>query len=93
MEDDPQQYQELVRAWMAGDLATLDREALQPMRKTSPALFRALLIDRNARWARALDQRLKGHGRTVVVVGVAHLIGPQGLPARLRALGYRVEGP
>jgi hypothetical protein len=24
----------------------------------------------------------------VVVVGVGHLIGPDGLPARLRALGY-----
>jgi hypothetical protein len=29
----------------------------------------------------------------VVVVGAGHLIGPQGLPQRLRALGYRVEGP
>jgi uncharacterized protein YbaP (TraB family) len=36
---------------------------------------------------------MKGHGRTVVVVGVGHLIGPGGVPARLRALGYSVTGP
>jgi uncharacterized protein len=28
-----------------------------------------------------------------VIVGVGHLIGPDGVPARLRALGYSVTGP
>src|SRR5205085_2374583 len=93
MEDEPDQYQSLVRAWMAGDLKAMDDEALAPLRKVSPTLFRRILTDRNARWAVVLDRRLKGHGRTVVVVGMGHLIGPQGVPARLRALGYRVEGP
>ena len=93
MENEPDQYQTLVRAWMAGDLKAMDKEALAPLRKVSPVLFQRILTDRNARWAVALDRRLKGHGRTVVVVGMGHLIGPQGVPARLRALGYRVEGP
>jgi uncharacterized protein YbaP (TraB family) len=93
MEDEPDDYAQLVRAWMAGDLKTLDREALQPLRAASPALFRRLLTERNARWTLVLDARLKGRGRTVVVVGMGHLIGPDGLPARLRALGYRVQGP
>ena len=93
MEDKPDEYQRLVRIWMAGDLKALDREALVPLRRASPLLFRRLVSDRNARWAAALDARLKGHGRTVVVVGMAHLIGPEGVPARLHALGYRVEGP
>jgi uncharacterized protein YbaP (TraB family) len=93
MEDQPDEFAILVRAWMTGDLAALDREALAPLRKASPSLFRRLVSDRNARWTEVLDQRLKGHGRTVVVVGMGHLIGPGGVPARLRALGYRVEGP
>jgi uncharacterized protein YbaP (TraB family) len=93
LRDEPDEFETLVRAWMAGDLKAIDREALRPLRKASPSLFQRLVADRNARWAAALDQRLKGHGRTVVVVGMAHLIGPGGLPARLRALGYRVEGP
>jgi len=93
MEDRPDEYAVLVRAWMAGDIAALDKEALAPLRTASPALFRRLVSDRNASWTQTLDARLKGKGRTVVVVGMGHLIGPDGVPARLRALGYRVEGP
>lgn len=93
LEEQPDEFAALLRAWMDGDLAAMDREALAPLRAASPALYRRLLTDRNARWTQALDTRLKGKGRTVVVVGMGHLIGPDGLPARLRALGYKVEGP
>lgn len=93
METDPDQYGELLRAWVAGDVAGLDREALQPLRKASPGLFRRVVTERNDRWIKALTARLKGHGRTVVVVGVGHLVGAEGLPARFRALGYSVQGP
>jgi uncharacterized protein YbaP (TraB family) len=93
LEADPGQYREVVDAWLAGDLPRVERQAFEPLRHTSPALFARLVTDRNARWAKALDTRLKGKGRTVVVVGVGHLVGREGLPARLRALGYSVSGP
>jgi uncharacterized protein YbaP (TraB family) len=51
------------------------------------------VVDRNARWMTPLRARMAGSGRTVVVVGVGHLVGSEGLPARFRALGYSVEGP
>jgi uncharacterized protein YbaP (TraB family) len=28
-----------------------------------------------------------------ITVGAGHLLGPKGVPALLRAKGYRVEGP
>jgi hypothetical protein len=93
MEDKPDEFAVLVRAWSNADLASLDREALAPLRRASPELFRRVVTERNERWVKALDARLKGRGRTVVVVGVGHLIGPGGVPARLRALGYSVQGP
>ncbi len=93
METRPDQFATLVKAWMDADLGALDREALAELRKAAPGLFRTLVTERNERWTRMLDERLKGHGRTVVVVGVGHLIGPDGVPARLRALGYSVTGP
>ncbi|WP_411286985.1 TraB/GumN family protein [Phenylobacterium sp.] len=93
MEERPDDFAILIRAWTDGDLAALDREALAPLRRVSPLLFQRLVVDRNVRWTETLDARLKGRGRTVVVVGVGHLIGPDGLPARLRALGYSVQGP
>jgi uncharacterized protein len=93
LETDPQAYDRLVAAWMASDVDALDRDALEPLRRSSPEVFRKVVTERNAAWTRTLDARLKGKGLTVVVVGVGHLIGPGGAPARLRALGYSVEGP
>ena len=86
-------YKALVRAWMAADTRGLERDAIAPLRKAAPEIYQRLVLDRNAAWTRALDERMKGHGRTVVVVGVGHLVGAEGVPARLRALGYSVEGP
>lgn len=93
LEADPEGYSKLVSAWMTGDVGVLDREALAPLRKASPTLYKRLVSDRNARWVTELDRRLKGNGVTVVIVGVGHLIGEGGVPARLRALGYSVTGP
>ncbi|MCI3133198.1 TraB/GumN family protein [Phenylobacterium aquaticum] len=93
LETDPKAYGKLLSAWMKGDVRRLDKEALAPLRRASPAIFERLVTARNKAWTQTLDARLKGKGRTVVVVGVGHLIGPGGVPARLRALGYSVEGP
>ena len=93
LQADPKGYDRLVAAWMRGDLKLLEKEAVTTLRKASPELYDRLVARRNARWAQILDARLKGHGRTVVVVGVGHLVGPGGVPARLRALGYSVQGP
>lgn len=93
LESDPQGYAKLIDAWMSGDPEALDREALAPLRAAAPAAYRRLVVDRNARWIPKLQDRLKGVGRTVVVVGAGHLVGPDGLPEHLRALGYSVTGP
>lgn len=92
IEADPQVFQKLIQGWLAGDVSALTRE-IDTMQRASPVLFRRLVTERNARWTTALDIRLKRSGRTVVVVGAGHLVGPEGVPARLRALGYSVSGP
>jgi len=93
MEEDPKGFEKLVDAWMAGDLATLERMGLETMKKASPALYRALVVERNKRWTEMLADRLAGSGETVVVVGAAHLIGEDSVPAMLRARGATVSGP
>lgn len=92
IEADPKAYERLIAAWMAGDIKALERETAA-LRKASPVLFQRLVVQRNVRWTARLDTRLKGRGRTVVVVGAGHLVGEDGVPARLRALGYSVTGP
>lgn len=93
LDANPDAYEALVADWMVGDLAAIDEQALGPLREAAPGLYARLVTDRNTRWLAALRTRLAGQGRTVVVVGVGHLVGDDGLPARLRALGYSVEGP
>lgn len=92
IDSDPEAFANLIKAWMAGDISALVRET-QALRDISPAQFQRLIVRRNVAWTRTLDARLKGRGRTVVVVGAGHLVGEDGLPSRLRALGYSVTGP
>jgi uncharacterized protein YbaP (TraB family) len=93
MDEEPDTYAALLASWMAADLGALEREALQPVRQRTPDLYETLIRDRNLRWVEVLKQRMDGRGRTVIIVGVGHLLGKDGLPERLRRLGYRVEGP
>ena len=93
MDEEPDSYAALLASWMAADLGALEREALQPVRQRTPDLYKTLIRDRNLRWVEVLKQRMNGRGRTVIIVGVGHLLGEDGLPERLRRLGYRVEGP
>jgi uncharacterized protein YbaP (TraB family) len=87
-------YARIVRDWMAADMASLQRDALDPLVSSAPAIYRRLIVDRNRRWARVLARVVKDdRGVTVVVVGAGHLVGPAGVPALLRARGLRVEGP
>lgn len=92
-DSDPEEYRRLVDAWMKGDDREIYRHDVLTLRKDAPELFRILITERNAAWTRALAERLKGSGQVVVVVGAAHLLGPDGVPAKLRALGYQVDGP
>ena len=98
--DDPDQSKRLIDAWIAGDLKAIDREGVEELRQSSPAMFKVLLTNRNAAWEKVLLKRLKAHpargkrpAKIVVVVGVGHLAGPGGLPQMLRKRGVRVEGP
>jgi uncharacterized protein YbaP (TraB family) len=89
----PETYHRLVRAWMAGDPAAIRRDAIDPMMRQAPGVYKTLVTDRNLRWEDVIAERLKGSGQAVVVVGVGHLVGPDGLPTLLRARGFTVEGP
>jgi len=90
---DPDSYRRVVDEWMAADLLGLKHDANDPLQRVSPRLYERLIIKRNRTWAGQLTSRLKRPGKVVVVVGIGHLIGPDGLPALLRARGFAVEGP
>lgn len=93
IEDDPSTYDRVVKEWLDADLPSLQRDAIEPLKRVSPKLYTRLIAARNHRWVKALRGELRKSGVVVVVVGVGHLVGPDGLPTLLRAQGFNVEGP
>lgn len=78
-------------AWQSGDLDTLEALVVDEMREEYPDFYRVLLADRNAAWTEVLVAELEGAGVDFVAVGAGHMLGEDGLVARLRARGYVVE--
>jgi uncharacterized protein YbaP (TraB family) len=80
-------------AWKKGDAATLNELAIVKMARETPESYRLLIVNRTNNWLPAITQRLDNSktGTTLVVVGVGHVIGLDGLLARLQAKGYKVE--
>ena len=79
----------LADAWKAGDLPTVERFVLQDL-KDDPEMYQRLLVDRNRNWLPKIEALFARPGRAFVVVGAAHLVGPDGLLAMLKAKGIRV---
>jgi hypothetical protein len=80
----------LADAWKAGDAATVER-IVQAELKAEPLIYQRLLVDRNKNWLPKIEALFGRSGRALVVVGAAHLVGPDGVVAMLRAKGYTVE--
>lgn len=93
IDNDPSSYRRVVDDWLAADVAAIDRDALEPLKAISPTLYERLIVTRNRAWAKVLSRRLRRPGSLVAVVGVGHMVGPDSLPALLRARGFAVEGP
>lgn len=80
----------LMRAYVAGDEAALEARTETGI-MTDPELREALLVGRNQSWMAELEQYLRAEPRPLVAVGAAHIVGPDGLPAMLKARGYSVR--
>lgn len=82
----------MVDAWSKGQeekLAALMNEDLAD----EPEAKKALLTDRNKNWVTQIEDLLTEKKVFFITVGAGHLAGPDGVPAMLRAAGYKVDGP
>jgi len=79
-------------AWRRGDDKLLWTSMAAQMRGQYPQLYKRINTDRNDAWVPKLQQYLQaGQGGTLVVVGTLHLLGDDGVVAKLKAKGFTVE--
>lgn len=84
------EIKQLLKAWHAGDTATLE-QVLKADFGPYPAIYQSMLVTRNHNWAPQLETFLSSGKQYFVVVGALHLVGPDGLLERFRKDGYKVE--
>ncbi len=90
LDDEKANMKKLVEAWRTGDSPTVEKIVLADL-KTEPVLYQRLLVERNRNWMPKIEALFARPKHALVVVGAAHLVGPDGLPAALKAKGYTVE--
>jgi uncharacterized protein YbaP (TraB family) len=56
------------------------------MRSKTPALYAVLQRDRNVWWARTIRDQLVAGGTHLAVLGMNHLLGPDGVPRQLASI-------
>jgi uncharacterized protein YbaP (TraB family) len=78
-----------VNAWKTGDERGLEELLLKEL-KEYPRLYRVLVVERNQRWLKRIEGYLTQRTRVMVIVGAAHMAGPDGLLEGLRKRGYTV---
>jgi uncharacterized protein YbaP (TraB family) len=80
----------MVGAWATGDLAVLEKVSVDEMRDESPAVYQALLVQRNTDWAGQIQTLLAGSGTAFIAVGAAHLAGDDSVQEILEDRGVAV---
>jgi uncharacterized protein YbaP (TraB family) len=79
-------------AWRSGDLDALSKNPLVvQMKVETPAMYQAMLIDRNNNWMNALPLLTNSESIEFVMVGAMHLVGEDGLLYLLKQQGFKVE--
>ena len=80
----------MARAWRRGDADTDTRIMMDGFRNF-PSLGERFLTDRNRKWIPKIEGYLQSGKTYFVVAGAAHMGGPNGIVALLRARGYHIE--
>src|SRR5436190_6990700 len=90
MDTEKSSLRSILTAWQTGDAAAIEKMLLASF-TTNPAAYTSLITERNRNWMPQLESCLRRSSPCFVIVGAAHLVGPQGLLAMLQQKGYRVE--
>jgi uncharacterized protein YbaP (TraB family) len=82
---------DMIEAWRTGDNDALSELFVADMLEQAPEIYDSLLKQRNLNWLPQLEGMLESPEVEFVLVGAAHLVGPDGLLALLQAKGFQVS--
>jgi uncharacterized protein YbaP (TraB family) len=74
--------------WIEGRANT---RALDKMRARWPLLYQDEMVKRNIAWVERIEGFLAAGGTYFIVIGLQHTLGPDSIPAKLRAAGLTPE--
>jgi uncharacterized protein YbaP (TraB family) len=80
----------MINAWKTGDAAALEKMSLSSFDGYRGA-YSSLIVERNNNWVPQIEACMAKPQPCFVVVGAAHLIGPDGLLTLLKKKGYKIE--
>lgn len=85
-----EKFDEILMAWSKGEVEALEALLFESF-EDFPVVFQRLITDRNKNWMPKIQRFLDQTGTTLVVVGAAHLLGPEGVVQLLKNQGYKVK--
>jgi hypothetical protein len=86
-----QRFETLTQAWRSGDADTIDALMVATVKTQQPKLYRRLIVERNNNWLPAITASRAKPRTALVLVGMAHLVGADGLLEALKKKGYRIQ--
>lgn len=86
-----EQVETMVEQWRGGDMQAMQDLFVADMKTEAPESYETMLVERNHNWIPVIEEALRDEGTAMVLVGVAHLPGEDGLLALLEARGYSVS--
>jgi uncharacterized protein YbaP (TraB family) len=87
LDDQKRGANEAFLGWVRGEPST---RAIDHMRSALPALYEVIQRRRNAWWAHRIDELLAG-GTHLIVIGMNHMLGPDGIPRQPAAAQLAVN--
>jgi uncharacterized protein YbaP (TraB family) len=90
MKDFKSMFQQLIKAWRAGDSDKLAELMIKPMQE-DPKTLKVLMTDRNKNWIPHIEKMFGDKDKEFVLVGAGHLVGDNSVLALLKNKGYKVE--
>lgn len=84
-------YEKLATIWKDGNVAQFNSIMVENVEKKNPSLYKMVVVKRNNKWMPEIGKLFNNNKTTWVITGVDHMIGKNGIVAKLRRIGYQVE--